>query len=472
MKRKRFNGTKSFLKPFIFMLLLSFSVIVVLSDELSYDAKVVLIVFLITLILWTVTRLPVGYVAIGSLLLLILFNAAEQELLYTSLSTEIIWMLIGAYIIGEGFRSSGLSERITSFITNRARNTHHILFYLLLALLPLSFIIPSTSGRAAIMQPIVKDISHQLKSVREKEILALFVPVIILLTTSSTLLGAGSHLIGNELLEVNGEEPISYINWLIWGLPFSIAIGLVAFIIFIIFFSQALVYRKDKTSRINKRTNLPPLTTIEKKTLRILTILIVLWVTESYHQVDIGLITMLGAFALMTPKYGIISWKKGLQSVSWNLILFVASATALGKQLVETGAVHWIEKGVFQLLHIFSYIPDGGLVAIMIFIAITSHLYITSHTTRAVILIPGIIMLSYSLQLEAQTMVFLSLVGMNYCLTFPVSSKALLIYFEDEACRYNAEDLSKINLLLMPIYFLLMVVFLYTYWQWTGLSIS
>ncbi|MBD7938639.1 anion permease [Cytobacillus sp. Sa5YUA1] len=472
MNTKRFNGTKSFLKRFMMMLLFSFSVIVVLSDELTYDAKVVLIVFLLTLILWTGTRLPVGYVAIGSLLLLIFLNAAEQELLYTSLSTEIIWMLIGAYIIGEGFRSSGLSGRMTSFIIERANHTQHILFYLLLALLPLSFIIPSTSGRAAIMQPIVKDISQQLNSVREKEILALFVPVIILLTTSSTLLGAGSHLIGNELLEANGGERISYINWLIWGLPFSITIGLVAFIIFIIFFSRALIYRKNKTTRINKRSNPQPLMTIEKKTITILTILIVLWVTESYHQVDLGLITMLGAFALMTPKYGVISWKKGLQSVSWNLILFVASATALGKQLVETGAVHWIENGVFQLLQIFSFIPDGGLVAIMILIAITSHLYITSHTTRAVILIPSIIMLSYSLQLEAQTMVFLSLIGMNYCLTFPVSSKALLIYFEDEGCRYNAKDLSKMNLILMPIYFLLMIIFLYTYWHWTGLTIS
>lgn len=463
--------TKSFSIMIILLLLSSLVSFIILSDGISYDAKVTLVVFMMALILWVATSLPIGYVAICSLLMLILFNAAEEELLYTSLSSEIIWMIIGAFIIGEGFRSSGLSERVTYFILNKANNTNHILFYLLLALLPLSFIIPSTSGRAALMQPIVKDISLQLKSVRQKEVLALFVPVIILLTTSSSLVGAGSHLIGIELLEANSGEGISYVEWLIWGLPFSIFVSLVTFIVFITFFSKSLTYKNNGTVMKENESEIQSYSMTEKKTIYILGVLIILWLTESIHKVDIGFITILGAAVFMAPKLGVITWKQGLHSVSWNLILFVAAATALGKQLVQTGAVHWIEKGVFQLLQFFDFIPSWGLICLIIFVSITSHLYITSHTARAVVMIPGIIVLSYSLQLDTQAIVFLSLVGMNYCLTFPVSSKALLIYYEDEECRYSANDLTRINLILMPIYFLLMLIFLCTYWNWTGLIV-
>ncbi|NRG48231.1 anion permease [Bacillus sp. CRN 9] len=477
-KRNRsIPSTQAFLEKLsnsnrIIMILLSFICsFIILTDELEYDAKVSIIVFIITLALWVGTKLPAAYVALGALSVIILLKGADTELLYESFSSEIIWLMIGAFVIGEAFSSSGLSNRMTRAIVTRAKTSNQILFYLMISLFPLSIFIPSTSGRAALMLPIVREISNLLKTKKQKEVIALFVPVIILMTTSSTLLGAGSHLIGVEILQKNTGESISYINWLVWGLPFSIMISLVTYFVFKSYFSNELTSQPLDAQKDTILCKEKPVSKKEKQTLVYLGILILLWLTEAIHGYEIGFITICGALVFMLPKFGVITWKKGLQAVSWNLVLFVAAATALGINLVETGAVKWIEEGIFKLLGAFPHIPQWGILSLFILISITSHIYITSHTTRAVVLVPGILMLSATLELEASAVLFLSLVGMNYCLTFPISSKALLIYYEDDSLRYRANVLMKINMILMPLYFIMMILFYFTYWSWTGLSI-
>ena len=180
---------------------------------------------------------------------------------------------------------------------------------------------------------------------------------------------------------------------------------------------------------------------------------------------------MVGAVLSMTPNYGMISWKQGIKSVSWNLIVFVAAATALGKVLVDTGAVKWIETEMLQFLHLFIDAPEWLIVFIILFLTVSSHLYITSHTTRAIVFIPGLIVFSETIGVNPSTVVFLSLIGMNYCLTFPVSSKALLLFYEEGEISYDARNLLKISTILMPFYILMMMLFYFTYWQWTGMAL-
>ena len=102
-----------------------------------------------------------------------------------------------------------------------------------------------------------------------------------------------------------------------------------------------------------------------------------------------------------------------MKSVSWNLIVFVAAATALRKVLVDTGVVKWIEKEMLQVLHLFIDAPEWLIVLIILLVTLSSHLYITSHTTRAIVFIPSLIVFSETIGVNPSTVVFLSLIGMN-----------------------------------------------------------
>ncbi|MCC2252509.1 anion permease [Virgibacillus sp. AGTR] len=444
-----------------------------LIGELDYSARVSLFAFLSAMTFWVMTSLSAGFVAIMVIIGIVLFRAAEATLLYESFAQEVVWLMIGAFIIGEAVKQSGLGDRLIYYLLRKSRQKHTLLLFLTNLLLVSAFFIPSTSGRAALTKPIISELGQRFHTNEERGFLALLAPVVILMSTSATLIGAGSHLIGVGLLENTTDQSISYIQWFIWAVPFTIAITFITFFImkWFIWPSHSLT-EVGKSISINGHQMKPTtMTTKEKQTLRLIGLLLLAWLTEHVHGYDIGFITMAGALLFMLPRTGVISWKEGINAISWQLIMFVAAATALGKTLVDTGVVGWIEGGLLDVLNVFDHIPNWLFMIIMLVIAVTSHLYVHSHTTRAIIFIPSIIVFSESIGLNTAAVVFLSLLGMNYCLTFPVSSKAILLFYEAGDMTIDAKQLLQLSTILMPVYILVMIVFYFTYWQWTGLQL-
>ncbi|MBZ5749672.1 SLC13 family permease [Metabacillus rhizolycopersici] len=445
--------------------------VIVLIDGLDYRAKISLFAFLSAMTLWITTKIPAGFVAITLIMFIVIMNAEDPELLYHSLSEEVVWLMVGSFIIGEAVKQSGLAERLTFSILRKFNKKSNVLLGVSSILFASVFFIPSTSGRAALSMPIINQLSQKF-STKEQSVLAILAPVIILMSTSATIIGAGSHLIGIGLLESTVDQSISYIDWLIWGVPFTLVITLFSF-----FIIKWMLWPKDEFREIenvqteDKMMLRQPINGKEKKTVILMSFLIVGWMTESVHGYDIAFITMVGAILVMMPNYGIISWKQGMKSISWNLIVFVAAATALGKVLVDSGVVKWIEKEMLNVLHMFIGAPEWFIVFIILLVTVSSHLYITSHTTRAIVFIPSLLLFSETIGVNPSTVVFLSLIGMNYCVTVPVSSKALLLFYEEGETSYDASNLLKISAILMPLYILVMMLFYFSYWQWAGMHL-
>lgn len=56
-------------------------------------------------------------------------------------------------------------------------------------------------GRAAVVLPVFQAISKEIGSRRITKALAILMPTVILVSTSSTIIGAGSHLIALDMLK-------------------------------------------------------------------------------------------------------------------------------------------------------------------------------------------------------------------------------------------------------------------------------
>jgi anion transporter len=446
-------------------------VFVVMIDGLNYEAKISLFAFLSAMTLWITTKIPAGFVAISLIMFIVIMGAEDPSLLYDSLSEEVVWLMVGSFIVGEAVKQSQLAERLTGFILRKCHKKSNVLLGVSSILFASVFFIPSTSGRAALSMPIIQQLSVKF-STKEQKVLAILAPVMILMSTSATLIGAGSHLIGIGLLESTVDQTISFSRWFILGVPFAIVISLVSLVIIIWILWPKNEWGKTVNVQMEEKMRVKrPVNRKEKKIIILLSLLIAGWMTERIHGYDIAFITMIGAVLVMTPNYGMISWKQGMKSVSWNLILFVAAATALGKVLVDTGAVKWIETKMLHVLYLFIGAPEWLLVLIILLLTVSSHLYITSHTTRAIVFIPSLILFSETIGVNPSTVVFLSLIGMNYCVTVPVSSKALLLFYEEGEISYDASNLLKLSAILMPLYILIMMLFYFTYWQWMGLQL-
>src|SRR4051812_31626563 len=295
-------------------------VFIVMIDGLDYEAKISLFAFLSAMTLWITTKIPAGFVAISLIMFIVIMGAEDPSLLYDSLSEEVVWLMVGSFIVGEAVKQSQLAERLTGFILRKCHKKSNVLLGVSSILFASVFFIPSTSGRAALSMPIIQQLSVKF-SAKEQKVLAILAPVIILMSTSATLIGAGSHLIGIGLLESTAGQSISYIQWFIWGVPFAIIATLSTAVIV-----KWMLWPKDAPMHV-ENASADEMAVIqkefkvkEKKTLILITLLIFGWMTESIHGYDIAFITMIGAVFVMLPSFGVISWKNGMKSVSWNLI--------------------------------------------------------------------------------------------------------------------------------------------------------
>lgn len=152
-------------------------------------------------------------------------------------------------------------------------------------------------------------------------------------------------------------------------------------------------------------------------------------------------------------------------------MIFVGAALVLGQALIETGAAEWLIDQAFRASGLSDGGPSGMVLLGLALVTLTSHLYMTSHTARAAALIPGLLYLGGALDLNPAAVMFIGTVGMDYCLTFPVSSKALLMFQESDRETWAPADLLRLSAVLLPLHAALMVAFYYGWWRHVGLAL-
>lgn len=443
-------------------------VAVLLPVELSPQARVSLFAFALAVILWSTTPLNAAFVALAAVLLLVLSGGGPQEYLFNALASDVIWLMIGAFVLGGALQATGLASRLTRLVVARAGTVRGTLWLLTGVLIPLSFFIPSTSGRAAVALPVFRSLSGAAADARVTRALALLIPTVILVATISTLIGAGSHLIANDLLGQIAGTRISFARWALWGVPFGVAASYAScFVIMRLFLDPERLARPLRVPQ----GDLQPFSRGERYTLAVVGLMVALWLSESLHGLEIATVTTAGALLLTLPGVGVLSWKDGLKAVSWNLIVFVGAALVLGEALIDSGAAQWIIDGLFAVSGIAGTESRLLILLLLALLSLTSHIYMTSHTARAAALVPPLLYLAGSLEVSPVAVLFLSTVGMDYCLTFPVSSKALLMYQELGSETYEPADLLRLSAVMLPLHALLMLGFYYGYWRWVGLAL-
>ncbi|MCA1622632.1 MAG: anion permease [Acidobacteria bacterium] len=441
---------------------------VMLPESLTREARIALFCFALATILWSTTKLNAAFVALAVTIILVVSGGRPQKALFDSLATDVIWLMIGAFVLGEAVKKTNLAARLTNLVVSKAGKVSQVFWLLTAALAILSFIIPSTSGRAAVAMPVFDSLSNRIGDAKVTRALSLLIPTIVLVSTICTLIGAGSHLIANDLLrQVSGQE-ISFLNWAIYGVPFGFAASAAScFVILRMFLGKnerVIKLEKAETKTAGKFSS------AEWKTIVIAAVMVALWMTESIHHFEIALVTTVGALVLMMPGFGVMTWKDGLKAVSWNLVIFVGAALVLGKALIDTGAAQWIIENIFSLSGIDKSDPQYLILLTVAFISLTSHIYMTSHAARAAALVPAMLYFATSFELSPAAMVFISTVGMDYCLTFPVSSKAMLLFQELDSETFQPSDLLRLSAVLLIVHLVLMVAFYYGYWQFVGLK--
>lgn len=431
------------------------------TPGLSQNGKIALLIFGASIIGWTSTKLDANLVALLGAFSMVAFglNPPEEPVL-SSLGDPFIVLLIAGFILGEAWQESGLSRRIAQGFANHARHVSGMFYLLTTALLILSFIIPSTSARAAVMAPVYLSIVAATDNRNIKRALALLFPSIIVLSCITSYLGAGANLITADLIERLYQTKISYTDWLLLGGPIGIISCYAStWIILQVFLTKN--ERKTSLALAPSEVQEPQISkTLRAKTLLISLALVLLWMTEIWHHFDPGFVALGGAILLCIPGVGILNFKHTLKKIEWPLIVFMAATIEMSNGLMNSGLILYLMQGVASSL---GGLSKPGLLLAVVSISLLSHLLINSRTARVTVLLPLLLPLAVATGQSGVLVAFIANAAMGYCLTLTISAKPVALFSTIDEDSYSAQDLLHLSSYLLPLHLVLLVACYYLY---------
>ncbi len=440
------------------------------ATDLAAEARIALGTFGAAVIFWIGTRLDKTFIALAVLVIGASLGAgAEDAAVLSSFGDGLIALLLAAFVLAAAITASGLAARCSGLLLRHARSLRQVVYGMTAGMIALALVMPSTSGRAALLLPVFLAVAAQIPNPRITRALALLIPTVVLLSSAGSLIGAGGNVLAADtILHLEGER-IGYLRWMLLGLPFALlsCFG-AAWIILRVFLNAE---ERRQSLDLGAETEAMPrgrLSPRERFVLAVALALVLLWCSEALHGLDNATVALLGALAVTAPRFGILTFKQAVKGVDWNLLIFMAACLQLGDALVHSGGAAWVIEALFDGA------AGGGdslptFLALAVGLGLLSHLVITSRTARVSILVPMVLPLAAALGHNATAFGFILAVATGYCLTLPVSAKPLAMMSEIDAPTFEPRDLLKLSAILLPFHVVLLLVF--SLWIWPSLGL-
>jgi sodium-dependent dicarboxylate transporter 2/3/5 len=207
---------------------------------------------------------------------------------------------------------------------------------------------------------------------------------------------------------------------------------------------------------------LGPWSRLEKKTLVIIGLTFILWLTKGLHDIDYSATGMMGVTALVLT--GVLKWEDIHDNLEWGTALFIfGGGISLGLAMGYSGAADYFANLFFPL------VQGGGWLLIFIGVAVFGALVTNAmaNVAAAALILPIVIPMA---QLEGVNPAVIAL-----CLGMATSFAMLLVIgCPPNAIAYSyryfkASDLTKAGLVATPVLLALMVLVAAVWWKILGL---
>lgn len=452
----------------------SMAAVLYFPDSLSLSARFTLAVFLGAIWLWVFSNLQDTYVALGAASLVVIADVIEPADLFAPLGDETTWLLIGAFVISAAITNVGLAPRVTAWLCVGIESPRLLIHLITLALVCTAFMVPATSGRAALVLPVFLALIPVLKRTHSWLLvtLSILMPSVVLFSAVASFIGAGAHLITDQILVEQGFDSIGFSTWMLYGLPYALVASHIS--------AEVILRLTSSKSERNSKLAITaadfppaePLSSSETKCLIVLIVAVCLWFTEGIHGIPPALVAVICALLITSKSIGGLNLNQAIKKIPWSLLLFMTATVALSVALSKSGAAKMLADQVFATL------PDGRLAAwvfvlLVITVSAAAHLLIQSRSARSAVLIPLVVSLAIPLGINPVAVAFISTAAAGFCHTLPSSAKPLAIFYCEDGSRpsFTNSQLMQISAVLFPLHILLLTVFAALIWPLFGLNL-
>jgi anion transporter len=412
-------------------------------------------------ILWISEAVALGVTALIVIVLLAINPGMRLPAALHGFTSEVTFFLIGVTAIGAAVESSGLAQRAARFLALSARGNPARLYVQMIVSLPaLAFLVPSAITRNAIMIPAYREALDRMavpQDGRAGRALMLALGMLNPLASSALLTGGIASIAAATLL-----GGFSWLHW--FGL---MAVPYYALIFLGGFYLRFMVGEFEPARQVEPPPAAAPLSATEKRTLLVLAATALLWLTDSWHRLSPAIPAIMAAVVLLSPPFGVISWKTFESKLSWGLILTVGASISLAQVMTASGAAAWLGRLAIGQVEAVATAPVAVLVLLVIAVAAV-HLAITNLAACLALLIPVAVNIAEAAHLNPLLCGLVVTLTVDAVILYPVQTAANLLAYE--AGYFSTTDVRRLGLGMLALT-IAVVLLVLPYWSLLSLPL-
>lgn len=443
-----------------------------LSSTLSVTGHAALALFVASFILFLTEAVPLAITALAVVPIAVLMGIVKIGPGLAPFASSSLFLMFGAFLLAAGMIESHLAERIMYLVLKMVGSTTlRITLGITLGNIILSFLVPSSTARVAILLPVCMSIIKLFK-VEGRTKFAVNLLLTLTLTNATIASGILTATVPNpvtaEFIAKAGGATISYMDWLIMGFPPALIMTFITWGLIQIVFKPEFKEIPGGITHINTQLQeMGNMSYAEKYTLAVFILVVGLWMTGSITKIDSTTACLAGSLLLFLPKIGTISWKTAQKHVSWNVLVIVGGGLSLGELLFKTGASRWLAQLAFDSFGLHA-LPLVTILLIVMFIAQFMHFFFVGTTVMATAMLPMVISLAEAAGVPAELLALPAgmIIGGYPVLMFYCTNPNVLVYGTGEL---RVGDFPKVGIPIAIIGCIVYALCAVTYWQWLGL---
>lgn len=425
------------------------------------QASVVLGVLGAVVVLWVTEAIPLFVTSLGIPVILVAAGGADPAEALGPFFHPIIALFFAGFLMAEAMRRTRLDHLAAISIVARAGRSPAALFGAMLAVAAFLSMWMSNTAAVAVLIPIALAVTEPLDSLGYRKAVILGIAYAATIGGVGSAIGTPANPLAIAFLDDFVGRRVSFVEWFAFGLPM---------VVLFLPLMALYLWRRNRArpepgtfgeARRVARADLAAAgrpTRDQAVVLAVFAVVAALWLTQTWHGLDTGIVALAGAIALAV--LGKIL-PEDLGRISWPSLLTFGGGLTLGFFLVETGTSDWLATR----LGAFVDLPGWLAVALVALFALALTT-VASNTATAAMLVPLAIPLAGLLGVDPVRLVVVVAIASSVDFALVIGTPPTMLAYSTRL--YTTREIFRTGILLDLLGILVLVTAVAGLWELFG----
>lgn len=435
----------------------------VASRRPTRGAPIVAALLAFVVVMWVSEALPLFVTSLAIPVVLVVAGLAGAADATAPFFNPIIVLFFAGFLMAEAMHRSGLDHYVSVQVTARAGRSAVALFATMLGLAAFLSMWMSNTAATAVLVPIAMAISEPLRHAGFRRALVLGIAYAATIGGVGSAIGTPANQLAIEFLGTFGGRSIAFAEWFAFGVPMVV--------LFLPIMGFYLWWRSGVTLdptqlgearrvAVAEQARLGRPTRDQITVLAVFGLVMLAWLTETFHGVHAGIVALGGAVALFVLRR---LRAEDLGRISWASLLTFGGGLTLGLYLVDTGTSDYVATRLANLASLPGIVAVGAVALIGLLLTT-----VASNTASAAILIPLAIPLAAVLGLEPTMLVVVVAIATSVDFALVIGTPPTMIAYSTGL--YTAGRVFRLGAVLDLVGVALLVLVVSRLWEVFGLT--